>query len=162
MSANPQQDGITERAAILLQERKDSIYRDTSRLFAYLMLSQWIAGITAAVLVAPHTWAGVEQKVHLHVWAAIFLGAAIASLPVVLAFTRPTATSTRHVIAGAQMFWSALLIHLTGGRIETHFHVFGSLAFLAFFRDWRVFITATIVVGLDHLIRGVFLSLIHI
>jgi len=38
---------------------------------------------------------------------------------------------------------SALLIHLSGGRIETHFHIFGSLAFLSFYRDWRVLITAT-------------------
>ena len=54
------------------------------------------------------------------------------------------------------MLTSALLIHITGGRIETHFHVFGSLAFLAFYRDWRVFIPATIVVGLDHMVRGIF------
>ena len=50
----------------------------------------------------------------------------------------------------------ALLIHLTGGRIETHFHVFGSLAFLAFYRDWRVLIPATVVVALDHMLRGMF------
>ena len=52
--------------------------------------------------------------------------------------------------------WSALLIHLTGGRIETHFHVFGSLAFLAFYRDWRVLIPATVVVAADHLLRGLY------
>ncbi len=49
---------------------------------------------------------------------------------------------------------SALLIHLTGGRLETHFHVFGSLAFLAFYRDWRVILTGTIVTALDHFLRG--------
>ena len=54
------------------------------------------------------------------------------------------------------MLMGALLIHLTGGRIETHFHVFGSLAFLAFYRDWRVLIPATIVVALDHMLRGMF------
>ena len=54
------------------------------------------------------------------------------------------------------MLMGALLIHLTGGRLETHFHVFGSLAFLAFYRDWRVLVPATIVVALDHLLRGVF------
>src|ERR1051325_5838432 len=54
------------------------------------------------------------------------------------------------------MLTSALLIHLTGGRIETHFHVFGSLAFLAFYRDWRVLLTATVVVALDHMARGLF------
>ena len=54
------------------------------------------------------------------------------------------------------MLMGALLIHLTGGRIETHFHVFGSLAFLAFYRDWRVLVPATIVVALDHMLRGIF------
>ena len=54
------------------------------------------------------------------------------------------------------MLMGALLIHLTGGRIETHFHVFGSLAFLAFYRDWRVLVPATVVVALDHMLRGFF------
>jgi signal transduction histidine kinase len=54
------------------------------------------------------------------------------------------------------MAWSALLIHLSGGRIETHFHVFGSLAMLAAYRDWRVLVTATVAIGCDHFIRGFF------
>ena len=54
------------------------------------------------------------------------------------------------------MLMSSLLIHLTGGRIETHFHVFGSLAFLAFYRDWRVLVSATIVVAADHALRGIY------
>src|SRR5690606_15299582 len=59
-------------------------------------------------------------------------------------------------VAIGQMLTSALLIHLTGGRIETHFHVFGSLAFLAFYRSGSVLITGGAVVALDHLLRGVF------
>src|SRR5437762_12324173 len=51
------------------------------------------------------------------------------------------------------MLTSALLIHLTGGRIETHFHGFGSLAFLAFYRDWKVLVPATLVVAADHGLR---------
>ena len=93
----------------------------------------------------------------MHVWAAILLGGAISSFPVFLAFKRPGHAFTRHTIGVAQMLTSALLIHLTGGRIETHFHVFGSLAFLAFYRDWRLLISATVVVAADHLLRGVFL-----
>lgn len=54
------------------------------------------------------------------------------------------------------MLWSALLIHLTGGRVETHFHVFGSLAFLAFYRDWRVLVPATLVIATDHLLRQLY------
>jgi hypothetical protein len=52
------------------------------------------------------------------------------------------------------MLWGALFIHLTGGRIETHFHIFGSLAILAFYRDWPVMVTATLMVVADHLVRG--------
>ena len=63
---------------------------------------------------------------------------------------------TRYVIAVAQMLMSALLIALTGGRIETHFHVFGSLVILSFYRDWRVLIPATIVVAVDHFLRGIY------
>src|SRR5437868_10186497 len=68
----------------------------------------------------------------------------------------PGQTVTRYVIAVAQMLMSALLISVTGGRIETHFHVFGSLVILSFYRDWRVLVPATIVVALDHFIRGVY------
>src|SRR5207237_2344887 len=67
----------------------------------------------------------------------------------------PGAAITRHSVALAQMLFSALLIHLTGGRIETHFHVFGSLAILAFYLDWTVLVTATLTVVADHLVRGI-------
>ncbi|MBL8793933.1 MAG: hypothetical protein JNM56_08510, partial [Planctomycetia bacterium] len=63
---------------------------------------------------------------------------------------------TRHFIGVSQMLLGALLIHLSGGRIETHFHVFGSLAFLAFYRDWRVLLSSSAVVALDHMLRGAF------
>ncbi len=86
--------------------------------------------------------------------AAILLGATIISLPITLSLIRPEAVLTRHVVAIGQMLDGALLIHLSGGRIETHFHVFGSLAFLAFYRDWRVLVTGTIVVAIDHVTRG--------
>src|SRR5438477_7840530 len=63
---------------------------------------------------------------------------------------------TRYTVAIGQTLTSALLISLTGGRIETHFHVFGSLVILSFYRDWRVLISATIVVYLDHFLRGIY------
>jgi len=59
------------------------------------------------------------------------------------------------VIACSQVLFSTLLIHLSGGRIETHFHVFVSLAFLAAYRDPWVFAPATVIVAVDHLVRGI-------
>ena len=148
----------TERqsAAAHFQAHQLRIFKSTDRLFAGLMALQWVVGIAAALWFSPRTWIGQSSQTHLHVWAAIFLGGAISLFPVTLALTRPGRASTRYTIAVGQMLMSGLLIHLSGGRIETHFHIFGSLAFLAFYRDWRVLIPATIVTGLDHLIRGVF------
>jgi signal transduction histidine kinase/CheY-like chemotaxis protein len=142
------------RAHALFQASQQTLFRRTDRWFAGLMASQWLAGIAAAYWISPRTWAGTASQTHPHVWAAVFLGGAISLFPIVLALTRPGRASTRHVIAIGQMLTSALLIHLTGGRIETHFHVFGSLAFLAVYRDWRVLVPATLVVALDHLLRG--------
>src|SRR5207302_4869708 len=51
---------------------------------------------------------------------------------------------------------SVLLIDLTGRRIETHFHVFGSLVTLSFDSDWRGLIPARVVVYLDHFLRGIY------
>jgi hypothetical protein len=126
------------------------------RMFAVLLVVQYLAGIAGALWVSPFAWAGKERVLHMHVWVAILGGAGIIILPILLAIFRPGTVLTRHVIAASQMLSSALLIHLTGGRIETHFHVFGSLAFLAFYLDWQVLITATIVVAADHFLRGIY------
>ncbi len=145
-----------ERADELFQQQQTEIYIKTDQLFAKLMFAQWIACIAMAILISPYTWSGETKVIHDHVWAAIFLGGAISLFPIWMARAWPGATITRYVIAVAQMLMSALLISVTGGRIETHFHVFGSLVILSFYRDWRVLIPATIVVALDHFIRGVY------
>ena len=143
-----------ERTERIFENLRHIVYMQTDRLFAVLMTVQWIFGIVAALVVSPRAWAGPASETSIHVWAAIFLGGAITGFPVALAVLRPGERLTRHSIAVGQMLTSALLIHLTGGRIETHFHVFGSLAFLAFYRDWTVLIPATIVVAADHFVRG--------
>jgi two-component system sensor histidine kinase/response regulator len=146
---------IQTRSRELWRRHRDDIHRHTDRIFSGLLLLQWVAGIAAAYWISPLTWIGAASQTHLHVWAAIVLGGIIAVPPALLAWWQPGRALTRHVIAVAQMLASALLIDVTGGRIETHFHVFGSLAFLAFYRDWRVLVTATVVVAGDHFLRGV-------
>ncbi|HEX8776434.1 MAG TPA: ATP-binding protein [Pyrinomonadaceae bacterium] len=146
----------TRQVADIFDAHQQSICRRTDLMFAVLMAIQWVAGIAAALWVSPRTWAGATSQTHIHVWAALFLGGAITSLPILLALAQPGRASTRYTIAVGQMLMGALLIHLTGGRIETHFHVFGSLAFLSFYRDWRVLVPATIVVAADHFLRGLF------
>jgi two-component system, sensor histidine kinase and response regulator len=148
--------GWSDRAEELFEQHRQEIYRNTDQWFARLMLFQWVAAIIMAVIISPRTWAGQASSIHVHIWAAIFIGGAITIFPIWMTRAWPGAAITRHVIATAQMLMSVLLIDLTGGRIETHFHVFGSLVILSFYRDWRVLIPATIVVYLDHFLRGVY------
>ncbi len=150
------QSKINTRTTELFDHQQQQIFQRTDRLFAKLLILQWVAGIITAIFISPTAWSGIYTEIHIHVWAAVLLGGVIISLPIYLVATQAGQPATRHSIAIAQMLSSALLIHLSGGRIETHFHIFGSLAFLAFYGDWRVLITATAVVGLDHFIRGVY------
>ncbi len=156
ISQHEQQQFVSNRSHVLLVQQLNSCRANASHMFGFLMLLQWSAGIAAALWISPYSWAGGVSAIHLHLYTAIMLGGILSSLPMYFAFTRPTEEFTRHLIAASQMLWSGLLIHLSGGRIETHFHVFGSLAFIAFYRDWKLFVTATLVVGSDHFLRGTF------
>ena len=144
------------RITKLFDERYLGMVVKVDNLLARLMIAQWIAGIAIAFLISPLAWAGKEAVLHSHVFAAIFVGGAITSLPVFLVYRAPGSQLTRYVLAIAQVLWSALLIHLSGGRIETHFHVFVSLSLLAFYRDIKILIPATLVVALDHFARGLY------
>ncbi|HEV2329824.1 MAG TPA: ATP-binding protein [Verrucomicrobiae bacterium] len=145
---------VSRRVTGLFNEQRQSIILHTSYLFSWLMIFQWFFAVVLAIWFSPKTWAGMNSHVHPHVWFAIFLGGIITSLPVYMARKYPGDPLTRHTVGIGQMLMSALLIHLTGGRIETHFHVFGSLAILAFYRDWTVLVSASAVVYVDHLLRG--------
>ncbi|HEV7745515.1 MAG TPA: PAS domain S-box protein [Pyrinomonadaceae bacterium] len=147
-------DRKSQTAQNLIHQHRQVIYKRTDRMFVWLMGVQWLASIAIALWLFPRTWNGSFNQVHPHVWTAIFLGGMVSILPIILGLKRPGAKSTRYVVAIAQMLMGSLLIHITGGRIETHFHIFGSLAFLAFYRDWRVLLPATLVVVLDHSLRS--------
>jgi signal transduction histidine kinase len=130
------------------------VHVHTSELFFWLLIAQWVLAIAIALVLSPYGWAGRTRSLHTHVELAVVLGGLVNALPLVLLRARPDGWLTRHTVAVVQMLWSAILIHITGGRIETHFHVFVSLAFLAFYRDWRLLVTASVVVVADHLARG--------
>jgi hypothetical protein len=147
---------LIDNATEIFQDQQFRLHARTDRLFAALMVLQWNGGTIAALLLSPLTWAGAKSEIHPHVYAAVVLGGILAGMPVYLAWRYPGRRVTRNVIAVTQMLFSSLFIHLSGGRIETHFHVFGSLAFLAFYRDWTVLVPATVVVAADHFVRGMF------
>jgi methyl-accepting chemotaxis protein len=132
MTSATQMPLIGDRTATLLREHQQLIWRRTDRLFAGLLAFEWIAAIVLVLMNAPRTSSGSLRFIHPDVLIAASLGAAIIALPVALAVLLPGRTLTRQLIAIAQLCMSGLLVHSGQGRVETHFHVFGSLAFLAF------------------------------
>lgn len=155
---NPQEQ-ITADTESLFRQRYSVECHRMNRFMVWLMVFQWCAGIAFAMFYSPYTWIGDRYEIHIHVWAAAILGGAISGAAILSVLRFPDASHSRHVMACAQVLWSALLIHLSGGRIETHFHVFASLAILSVYRDWKILITATVVVAVDHLVRGIWYPL---
>jgi diguanylate cyclase (GGDEF)-like protein len=143
------------QAAAYFRDAGDELTILVDRMFAWLLGAEWIGMIVTALVVSPRVWSGSQSGVHPHVWAAVLAGPAFILPAIALAILWPTRQITRHCIAVAQILVSILLIDVTGGRIETHFHVFGSLAFLAFYRDWRVLVTASVLTAVDHVVRGI-------
>jgi len=152
----PRQDHHEERVQEVFWGHRNDNARKTDRMFGILFILQWLTGIIFALFISPKTWSGEYSQTHIHVYAAVFLGGITAAYPVYLILRHPGSTFNRYIISVSQIMFSVLFIHLTGGRIETHFHVFGSLALLAFYHDWKMLAVATVVTAADHLIRGIF------
>lgn len=161
---NRDPEGIRDKGRIGTASRGEDLFarvyldllKDTDRRFSVLLGIQYVAGVAFALIISPRVWKGDESSISPHLLAAIFLGAIITGPVIWLTREQPGERMTRHCVAFAEMAMSGLLIHLTGGRIETHFHIFGALAFLSFYRDRQVFATATLTTLADHILRGLF------
>src|SRR5687768_14897062 len=96
-STDRQSSEKRSRAWELYQEHRQAVLQRCDRLFAILMLAQWAFAIGLALVVSPYAWSGKQQLVHAHVYAAVLLGGAITSLPVLLAFLQPGLPINRYV-----------------------------------------------------------------
>jgi PAS domain S-box-containing protein len=138
-----------KRAQRFFGEQRKANFKETDRMFAWLIAFEWLAAMASASLIAPNVPAlsRVPQG-HLMEMSAGLAGL-VYLVPLVLALFHPGRAYTRHIIAIGQMLTPSLFIFLTGRGFETHFFVFGALASLAAYRDVKVLMTATLVVALD-------------
>jgi PAS domain S-box-containing protein len=76
----------------------------------------------------------------------------------IFAFVGSRATLSRTLRASAISFGlissSAILVHLSGGYIELHFHFFVMLVFLALYHDWVPYLLAVAYVAIHHGLVG--------
>jgi signal transduction histidine kinase len=87
-------------------------------------------------------------------------GHLVAEIGLVMAFLLlPTLTGRRVtkavLVSLALVTCSALLVHFTGGLIESHFHFFVVLPLISLYRDWRPLMVALFYVLVHHSIAGV-------
>ena len=98
------------------------------------------------LLLAAHVpvMAGVALYFGTGVRLALFLGLLFLAGPALLYFSSRGSKLTSISLAIASMCFSALLIHLSGGMIEMHFHIFTMLALTIAFRfPWPLVAAAT-------------------
>ena len=82
---------------------------------------------------------------------AFIFGVPIAALPLILSLQNPYSAISCHAMAIGVQLLTALHIHQSFGLIEVHFEIFVLLAFLSYFRDWKVVATGTAVVAVHHI-----------
>lgn len=139
-----------------IRDAAERVFHRTHALLAPLLVVQFVLLVALAHWLSPLTWSGADSALHPHMIATLLLGGASTAFPLFLVRRAPDSALTRCAVGAAQMVHCSLAIHLTGGRLETHFYIFVSLAGLAAYRDWKVLITATVVAAGDHLFRGIY------
>ena len=125
----------------------------------------WCSGATrhwwTTRFVSPNVWNWGPEASHQNFLIALVFGGLFTLPTIFCSVACPGRTGTRYLTGISQMCFSTLFIHLTGGRIETHFHVFVSLMFLAFYKDVvLLWIGAVVVVLFDDITREYIFPLI--
>lgn len=81
---------------------------------------------------------------------ALVVGLPALVIPIFFIKTQGQSESTQHVVAASFMLFSALHIQQMQGLIEMHFGIFVFMSFLAYYQNWKVFVTAVLVVAVHH------------
>ncbi len=129
---------MTTAHEISPEQQLDTVRRNADRLLAFLLVLHFPAALALAPLHG--SWV-----------AAIVAGGALSATGFLVARAFPGSTLSRYVMVTCYLGYSALLISETHGMIEFHFHIFGALAFMLVYRDWRVPIVGALVVVVHHL-----------
>lgn len=81
-------------------------------------------------------------------------GSIVAGFALVASLGWGSRTFRASVVSLALVSTSAILVHLSGGYIELHFHFFVMLVFLALYQDWAPYLLAIAFVAIHHGVVG--------
>ncbi len=126
----------------------------------------WLHGIALVVLVivnafyqtpliipSPFGWRVIGVEAGL---IALLLGLAATITPIMLYRRIENHFLWRLVLATALLTYSYLLVFISGGAIEMHFHFFIIMAFMSLYADWRIGWYMFGLITVNHLLFNVF------
>ena len=111
---------------------------DAHRIFRVVLVLQWLVAV-------------VIGAVFDNIAPALIISIPIIAIPLWLSLTQPASAMSRHAIGLGVQLMAALHIQLAFGLTEMHFEIFALLAFLAYFRDWKVIASSTALVAVHHI-----------
>jgi PAS domain S-box-containing protein len=127
--------------------------------FRFLVGLTWFHALVIALIGPVLGW---NRELSLHALVTddyalhtIGEGAIVAAFALVASWRRLGPTIQASFVGFGLLSSSAILVHLSGGVIELHFHFFVMLAFLALCQDWIPYLLAVAFVGLHHGVVGV-------
>ena len=134
----------------------ESVWRSRHRFLAGLTFFHAAAIAAAAPFLGKHwelsIWSFFDDDSMLHV---VGEGLVVASFGALACWRRIGRTLQATLVGFGLMSSSAILVHLSGGYIEFHFHFFVMLAFLALCQDWIPYLLAVAFVAVHHGVVGV-------
>lgn len=134
----------------------DDVWRGRHR---FLLGLTWIHAVVIALIgpVVGYTWelsfgALLHDGTVLHTVGEALI---VAGFAVLASWSKLGRTVRATSVAFGLMSSSAILVHLSGGYIELHFHFFVMLTFLALYQDWTPYLLAILYVAVHHGVIGV-------
>ena len=126
------------QASAQMQTRRD-------RLVCSIIAAHWPAIVLLSVL------AYREELTHA------LAGGFVLAAAIGLFYRFAAGTTTFRIAAGVIiMLFSGLLIHVSGGEIAMHFHVFVALTFLMIYYDLLPLVAATLTIAVHHVVMNAF------
>ena len=125
------------------------------RRLQFLVTLTWVhaAAIAISGVVLGYRWEwSLAHGSVLHPLSESLIVAAFAALA---GWAKPSRTVQASAVGFGLLSSSAILVHLSGGFIELHFHFFVMLVFLALLQDWIPYLLAVGFVAVHHGVVGV-------
>jgi len=117
------------------------------RIF-WLLVAQWaVILVTSFTLAARWNHSRLDALSSVVVWVG-----GLSFLPLVMVMRSPGSWATRWAVIVSQSVMSSLLWYISGGRPDTHLHLFAWLVVFALYRDVSALLAAVSITAVGHLI----------